>query len=50
VQGIVNGTVDVVRGAGGVVRTVQSGFVRSYALLLVTGFAALGLYFLIQSS
>jgi NADH-quinone oxidoreductase subunit L len=50
VQGIVNGTVDVVRGAGGVVRTVQSGFVRSYALLLVSGFAALGLYFLIQSS
>ena len=32
------------------VRTVQSGFVRSYALLLVTGFAALALYFLIQSS
>jgi NADH-quinone oxidoreductase subunit L len=50
VQGIVNGTVDAVRGAGGVVRTVQSGFVRSYALLLVTGFAALALYFLIQSS
>ena len=39
VQGLVAGTVDVVRGASGVVRTVQSGFVRSYALLLVTGFA-----------
>jgi NADH-quinone oxidoreductase subunit L len=50
VQGLVAGTVDVVRGAGGVVRTVQSGFVRSYALLLVTGFAALALYFLISSS
>jgi NADH-quinone oxidoreductase subunit L len=50
VQGIVSGTVDVVRGAGGVVRTVQSGFVRSYALLLVAGFAALGLYFLLSSS
>ena len=50
VQGIVSGTVDVVRGAGGVVRTAQSGFVRSYALLLVTGFAALALYFLISSS
>ncbi len=50
VQGIVAGTVDVVRGAGGVVRTVQSGFVRSYALLLVSGFAALALYFLISSS
>jgi hypothetical protein len=32
------------------VRTVQSGFVRSYALLLVAGFAALGLYFLLSSS
>jgi NADH-quinone oxidoreductase subunit L len=50
VQGVVAGTVDVVRGAGGVVRTVQSGFVRSYALLLVTGFAALALYFLLSSS
>jgi NADH-quinone oxidoreductase subunit L len=50
VQGIVGGTVEIVRGAGGVVRTVQSGFVRSYALLLVTGFAALALYFLISSS
>jgi NADH-quinone oxidoreductase subunit L len=50
VQGLVTGTVDVVRGAGGVVRTVQSGFLRSYALLLVTGFAALALYFLLSSS
>ena len=50
VQGLVAGTVDVVRGAGGVVRTVQSGFVRSYALLLVTGFAGLALYFLLNSS
>jgi NADH-quinone oxidoreductase subunit L len=50
VQGIVSGTVDVVRGAGGVVRSVQSGFVRSYALLLVAGFAALALYFLLSSS
>jgi NADH-quinone oxidoreductase subunit L len=50
VQGVVNGTVDVVRDAAGLVRAVQSGFVRSYALLLVTGFAALALYFLIQSS
>ncbi len=50
VQGIVSGTVEVVRDAAGVVRTVQSGFVRSYALLLVTGFAALALYFLLSSS
>ena len=33
-------------GAGAVVRGAQSGFVRSYALLLIAGFAALGLYFL----
>ena len=50
VQGIVNGTVEVVRDAAGVVRNVQSGFLRSYALLLVTGFAALALYFLLSSS
>jgi NADH-quinone oxidoreductase subunit L len=50
VQGLVAGTVDVVRGAGGVVRTAQSGFLRSYALLLVTGFAGLALYFLLNSS
>jgi NADH-quinone oxidoreductase subunit L len=50
VQGIVAGTVGAVRGAGVVVRGAQSGFVRSYALLLVGGFAALGLYFLIVSS
>jgi NADH-quinone oxidoreductase subunit L len=50
VNGLVNGTVDFVRGANGVVRAVQSGFVRAYALLLVGGFAALALYFLITST
>jgi NADH-quinone oxidoreductase subunit L len=49
VQGIVNSTTGVVRGAGSLVRGAQSGFVRAYALLLVGGFAALGLYFLIVS-
>jgi hypothetical protein len=29
---------------------VQSGFVRSYALLLLAGFAGLALYFLLASS
>jgi hypothetical protein len=33
-----------------VVRAVQNGFVRSYALLLLVGFAGLALYFLIKSS
>jgi NADH-quinone oxidoreductase subunit L len=50
VDGIVTGTADTVRGAGGIVRFVQSGFVRSYALLLVAGFAGLALYFLLSSS
>ncbi|CAN5424618.1 NADH-quinone oxidoreductase subunit L [soil metagenome] len=50
VQGIVNGTVGVVRGLGVSVRGAQTGFVRAYALLLVGGFAALGLYFLLAST
>jgi NADH-quinone oxidoreductase subunit L len=50
VDGLVSGTAETVRGAGGVVRTVQSGFVRSYALLLIAGFAGLALYFLLTGS
>jgi NADH-quinone oxidoreductase subunit L len=50
VDGLVNGTGETVRAAGGVVRAVQNGFVRSYALLLVAGFAGLALYFLLSSS
>jgi NADH-quinone oxidoreductase subunit L len=50
VNGLVSGTAETVRGAGGFVRLVQSGFVRSYALLLITGFAGLALYFLLASS
>ena len=50
VQGLVVGATDLVRGAGAGVRGAQSGYLRSYALFLVTGFAGLGLYFLLQSS
>jgi NADH-quinone oxidoreductase subunit L len=50
VQGLVSGTVDLVRGAGSLVRIAQSGFIRAYALLLVAGSAGLALYFLIVSS
>ncbi len=50
VDGLVNGTREAVGDAGGVVRFVQSGFVRSYALLLIAGFAGLALYFLLSSS
>jgi NADH-quinone oxidoreductase subunit L len=50
VQGLVGATIGVVRGGSVVVRTAQSGFVRGYALLLIGGFAGLGLYFLVVSS
>jgi NADH-quinone oxidoreductase subunit L len=50
VQGIVDGATGLVKGAGAVVRGAESGFVRAYALLLVGGFAALGIYFLVVSS
>jgi NADH-quinone oxidoreductase subunit L len=50
VDGLVSGTAETVRGAGGIVRVAQSGFVRSYALLLIAGFAGLALYFLLASS
>jgi NADH-quinone oxidoreductase subunit L len=50
VDGIVSGTAETVRSAGGLVRIVQSGFVRSYALLLIAGFAGLALYFLLSAS
>ncbi len=50
VDGLVTGTEETVRGGSGIVRAVQNGFVRSYALLLIAGFAGLALYFLISSS
>jgi NADH-quinone oxidoreductase subunit L len=50
VDGLVTGTEGTVRGTSGVIRAVQNGFVRSYALLLIVGFAGLALYFLLSSS
>jgi NADH-quinone oxidoreductase subunit L len=50
VDGLVSGTTETVRGAGGVVRAVQNGFVRSYALWLLVGVAGLALYFLLSGS
>ncbi len=50
VQGVVDGAVGMVKGAGSVVRGAQTGFVRAYALLVVTGVAGLALYFLIVSN
>jgi NADH-quinone oxidoreductase subunit L len=50
VNGIVEGATGVVRGVGSAVRGAQSGFIRGYALLLVGGFAVLGVYFLAAAS
>jgi NADH-quinone oxidoreductase subunit L len=50
VDGLVGGTVGIVRGVSVAVRGAQSGFVRAYALLVIAGFAGLGLYFLLVSS
>ncbi len=50
VQGIVAFVTDGVSGLGAAVRGAQSGFVRSYALLVVAGIVAFALYFLIAST
>jgi NADH-quinone oxidoreductase subunit L len=47
---IVGGATAVVRAGSSFARGLQSGYLRSYAALLVTGVAGLGLYFLITSS
>jgi NADH-quinone oxidoreductase subunit L len=51
VQGVViGGAVAVVGGAASFARSIQSGYVRAYALLLLMGLGGLGLYFLLQAS
>jgi NADH-quinone oxidoreductase subunit L len=51
VQGfLVGGAVGVVRAGTSFARTIQTGYIRAYALLLVIGVLALGLYFLLQSA
>ena len=47
---IVGGSVAVVRAGSSLARGLQTGYLRSYAALLVTGLAGLALYFLITSS
>jgi NADH-quinone oxidoreductase subunit L len=47
---IVGGSVAVVRAGSSLARGLQTGYLRSYAVLLVTGLAGLALYFLIASS
>ncbi len=47
---LVGGSVAVVRAGSSFARGLQTGYLRSYAVLLVTGLAGLALYFLITSS
>jgi NADH-quinone oxidoreductase subunit L len=49
IDGMISGTAQVVRGGNSVVRAVQSGLLRNYALLLATGVTALALFFLVVS-
>jgi NADH-quinone oxidoreductase subunit L len=50
VDGLVNGTVSVVRAGSSVVRAAQDGFLRVYAALLLVGLALVALWFLLQST
>ena len=50
VDGLVNVVRDGVSGLGAGVRAAQSGFVRSYSLLVIAGIAAICLYFLIVAT
>ena len=47
---IIGGSVAVVRAGSSFARGLQTGYLRSYAVLLVTGLAGLGIYFLITAS
>lgn len=49
IDGATGGTVRIVRSAGLVVRDLQSGMLRSYAVLMAFGIVAIVLYFLIRS-
>ncbi len=49
VGGVVTGAAVVVRAGSQAVRVAQSGVLRYYALLLMTGVTALALYFLVVS-
>jgi NADH-quinone oxidoreductase subunit L len=51
VQGfLVGGAVGIVRVGTGVARSIQTGYLRAYALTLLAGVALLALYFLLASS
>jgi NADH-quinone oxidoreductase subunit L len=46
---LVGGTTGLIRTGSAAVRAVQSGFLRSYAALVLVGAAAVGLYFLLNA-
>jgi len=46
---LVGGTTGIVRAGSAAVRAVQSGYLRSYAALLLVGLAVVGFYFLLQA-
>jgi NADH-quinone oxidoreductase subunit L len=50
IDGLVNGTVTVVRAGSSVVRGAQDGFLRVYAALLLLGLTLVALWFLLQST
>jgi len=50
VDGLVNGTGSAVRGTGGIVRRIQSGYIRSYALGITLGTVALLAWFLVRAT
>ena len=50
VGGIVGGTTSLVRSAGSLVRDLQSGMIRSYAMLMVLGTIVLVLYLLLRAA
>ncbi|MFA9400293.1 MAG: NADH-quinone oxidoreductase subunit L [Acidobacteriota bacterium] len=49
INGLTRGTVYLVRTAGAGVREIQTGMLRGYAVLMLFGIVAIGLYFLIVS-
>ncbi len=50
IDGLVNGVASTVRISGGMVRRVQTGFVRSYALAITVGSVALLVWFLVRTT
>jgi NADH-quinone oxidoreductase subunit L len=48
INGLTGGTIAIVRSTGAAVRDFQTGMIRSYAVMMLTGIVAIVLYFLIR--